>query len=419
MPSGRACRFHGGGLLRYSIAPVRCTRFPVLHAMSASAPLAALAAFYFSYFAFQGLFGPFWSLYLESLSFNTVQISILMALSTLARIVAPMFWGWLADRRGKRRSIMLWTSVVSLASFVMVALQHSFWGMFTWLAVNHFFWAAALPLGEASTAHLTRSQPGRYSRVRVWGSIGFVCFAASGGYLLNLVTMANLPWLIVGLLGLIVLACWRVPEVAIERAKTRPEPIWATVRQPHVVALFACCFLLSFAMGPYYNFYSIGLKEAGYSASTTGLLWATGVMAEIVVFWQMPRLMARFTLERLMLASLLVSALRFALMATLLPVGVVAFAAQLGHAFTFGVHHAAAVGLIHRNFAEQHQARGQGLYTVASFGVGGSIGGLLGGVLWQHGGVGLTFGVSTFALLLGVGVCLKWLRPTPATVPVA
>jgi PPP family 3-phenylpropionic acid transporter len=72
------------------------------------------------------------------------------------------------------------------------------------------------------------------------------------------------------------------------------------------------------------------------------------------------------------------------------------------------------VGLIHRNFAEQHQARGQGLYTVASFGIGGSVGGLLGGVLWQYGGVELTFGVSTLALLLGVAVCVKWLRPTTA-----
>lgn len=373
-----------------------------------------MAAFYFSYFALQGLFGPFWSLYLESLSFNTVQISILMALSTLARIVAPMFWGWLADRRGKRRSIMLWTSLVSAASFVMVAWQQSFWGMFIWLAVNHFFWAAALPLAEASTAHLTRSQPGMYSRVRVWGSIGFVCLAASGGYLLDLVTLANLPWLLVGVLFLIVLSCWRVPEVRIEPRKTQSSPIWHTVRQPHVFALFACCFLLSFAMGPYYNFYSIGLKEAGYSATMTGLLWSAGVMAEIVVFWQMPRLMGRFSLERLMLASLLVSAVRFALMATLLPVAAIAVLAQLGHAFTFGVHHAAAVGLIHRNFADQHQGRAQGLYTVASFGIGGSLGGLLGGVLWQYGGVGLTFGVSTLTLLLGVAVCVKWLKPAEA-----
>ncbi|MFC3531963.1 MFS transporter [Vogesella facilis] len=377
-------------------------------------PLAALAAFYFSYFAFQGLFGPFWSLYLESLSFSPLDISILMSLSTLARIVSPVFWGWLADRSGKRRAIIFWTSLAAAVSFVLVAWQSAFWGMFAALALGFFFWAAALPLAEASTSQLTRSQPGRYSRVRVWGSIGFVCLASTGGYLLEWVSLASLPWLLCVLLGLVVLAGWTVPEVAPEKRSRQQESMLATLRQPRVLALFACCFLLAFGMGPYYNFYSLGLKEAGYDTAATGWLWSVGVIAEIVVFWQMPRIMARFSLERLMLASLLVSALRFALIASLLAVPALAVLAQLGHAFTFGVHHAAAVGLIHRYFSAQQQARGQGLYTVASFGIGGSLGGLLGGALWQHGGVALTFGISSAAALLGVVVCLKWLRPQPA-----
>ena len=376
------------------------------------APLPALAAFYFSYFAFQGLFGPFWSLYLESLSFSALEISVLMALSTLARIVSPMFWGYVADHSGQRRAIIRWTSLASAASFVLVAWQHSFWGMFTVLAVNFFFWAAALPLAEATTSQLTRSQPGRYSRVRVWGSIGFVALSSSGGYLLNWISLANLPWLVCAMLALVVLAAWQVPEAPPERRNKTAQPILATVRERRVLALFGCCFLLAFAMGPYYNFFSLGLKQAGYDKAATGWLWSVGVLAEVLVFWQMPRLMARFSLEQLMLASLLVSALRFALIASVLAVPALAVLAQLGHAFTFGVHHAAAVGLIHRFFAEQQQARGQGLYTVASFGIGGSLGGLLGGVLWSYGGVALTFGVSTVAALLGAVVCVKWLRPT-------
>ncbi|MFC3625410.1 MFS transporter [Vogesella amnigena] len=382
--------------------------------VSAVPPLAAMAAFYFSYFAFQGLFGPFWSLYLESLAFSPLQISILMSLSTLARIVSPVFWGWQSDRSGKRRAIIFWTSFAAVACFLLVVWQRSFWGMFATLALGFFFWAAALPLAEATTSQLTRSQPGRYSRIRVWGSIGFVCLASSGGYLLEWLSLASLPWLLCVLLALVVLAGWTVPEVAPEKRSRHQDSMLDTLRQPRVVALFACCFLLAFGMGPYYNFYSLGLKEAGYDKAATGWLWSVGVLAEIVVFWQMPRLMARFSLERLMLASLLVSAARFALIASLLAVPALAVLAQLGHAFTFGVHHAASVGLIHRLFSEQQQARGQGLYTVASFGIGGSLGGLLGGALWQHGGVALTFGISTVAALLGAAVCLKWLRPQPA-----
>jgi len=373
--------------------------------------LRPFAVFYFAYFAFQGLFGPFWGLYLESLSFSALQISVLMALSTLARIVAPGFWGWLADRQGRRRAIIISTSLCSALAFALVGMGQGFWWIFLSLAVSHFFWAGALPLVEASTAYLTRAQPGRYSRVRVWGSIGFVCLSTVGGYVLDLIHLANLPWALLLLLVLIVLAGWRVPDVASRRQQAEAAPIWHTLRQPKVLALFACCFLMAYAHGPYYTFYSIGLRHAGYDKGAIGLLWSVGVISEILVFLLMPRIMGRFSLERLMLASLLTAVLRFVLIACVVEHPALAVLAQSMHALTFGLHHATSVGLIHRLFAEQHQGRAQGLYIIASFGVGGSSGGLVGGLLWPHGGMLITFGMSVLAALLGVLVCLRWMQP--------
>ncbi|BBF86077.1 nucleoside:H+ symporter, major facilitator superfamily [Aquitalea magnusonii] len=392
--------------------------------MSASSAVAApslrpFALFYFAYFAFQGLFGPFWGLYLESLSFSALQISVLMALSTLARIVAPGFWGWLADRQGRRRAIIISTSLCSALAFALVGLGNGFWWIFTSLAVSHFFWAGALPLVEASTAYLTRAQPGRYSRVRVWGSIGFVCLSMVGGYVLDLIHLANLPWALLLLLACIVLAGWFVPDVSNPRHHQAAGPIWQTLRQPRVLALFACCFLMAYAHGPYYTFYSIGLRHAGYDKGAIGLLWSVGVISEILVFLLMPRIMGRFALERLMLASLLTAVLRFVLIACAVEQPVLAVLAQSMHALTFGLHHATSVGLIHRLFAQQHQGRAQGLYIIASFGVGGSSGGLVGGLLWPHGGMLPTFGMSVVAAALGVLVCLRWLRPEPCAKPTA
>ncbi|NWK79112.1 MFS transporter [Aquitalea sp. LB_tupeE] len=367
--------------------------------MSASSAVAApslrpFALFYFAYFAFQGLFGPFWGLYLESLSFSALQISVLMALSTLARIVAPGFWGWLADRQGRRRAIIISTSLCSALAFALVGLGHGFWWIFTSLAVSHFFWAGALPLVEASTAYLTRAQPGRYSRVRVWGSIGFVCLSMVGGYVLDLIHLVNLPWALL-LLAFIVLAGWFVPDVSNPRQHQAAGPIWQTLRQPRVLALFACCFLMAYAHGPYYTFYSIGLRHAGYDKGAIGLLWSVGVISEILVFLLMSRIMGRFSL-----ASLLTAVLRFVLIACAVEQPVLAVLAQSMHALTFGLHHATSVGLIQRLFAQQHQGRAQGLYIIASFGVGGSSGGLVGGLLWPHGGMLPTFGMSVVAAAL-------------------
>ncbi|MGL6070750.1 MFS transporter [Craterilacuibacter sp.] len=378
--------------------------------MNSPAPLAPLAAFYFCYFVFFGLFSPFWGLYLESLAFSPWQISLLMSLSTLARIVAPGLWGWLADHLRRRRSIVIATSIASAAAFAMVGLSPAFWWMFVFLALSHFFWAAALPLVEASSAHLTRDTPGHYSRIRVWGSFGFVLMAIGGGYLFDALSIALLPWLVTATLVLIALSALAVPEVVPERQDGGHPPIADTLRQPLVLALFACCFLMAFAHGPYYVFYSIALKGAGYARDSIGWLWAIGVMAEVAVFWCMPWLMRRVSAERLMLASLLAAVLRFALLAVALEVTALAVLAQLLHGLTFGVHHAAAVALLHRYFAPAHQARAQGFYIMAGFGLGGSSGGLLSGLLWPMGGALTVFGISALAACAGVLLALMFLR---------
>lgn len=372
--------------------------------------LLPFAVFYFCYFAYNGLFGPFWGLYLDALAFSPWQISVLVSLSTLARIVAPGVWGWLADRQGRRRPILIGSSLAALCGFAMLCLHDKTFGwMFFWLAAVHFFWTASLPLVEASTAHLTRKEPGRYSRVRVWGSIGYLALAAGGGYLLDGVGLVNMPWLVLGLLAVIFVSACRVPEIsAPPRTRTRA-PLTDTLRKTPVIALFTCCFLMAFAFGPYYTFYSIGLKDAGYDKGAIGWLWAVGVFSEILVFWFMPRIMRAMALERLMAWSLLAAVLRFAMIALSIGNPLLAVLAQLLHAPTFALHHAASIGLIHRHFAPEHQAQGQGLYIIASFGVGGTLGGLLAGALWAQGGVPLTFGIATLAALVGVLVCRRYL----------
>ena len=71
-----------------------------------------------------------------------------------------------------------------------------------------------------------------------------------------------------------------------------------------VLALFAACFLMTMAHGPYYTFYSIHLAEHDYSKATIGGLWALGVICEIAVFLALPRLVGRFSLPAVLAFSL-------------------------------------------------------------------------------------------------------------------
>ena len=61
-------------------------------------------------------------------------------------------------------------------------------------------------------------------------------------------------------------------------------PIWHVIKQRKVLAFLAVCFLMLCSHGPYYTFYTIYLEEQGYSSYMIGILWAVGVLAEVIIF---------------------------------------------------------------------------------------------------------------------------------------
>src|SRR6185312_15900816 len=99
-----------------------------------------------------------------------------------------------------------------------------------------------------------------------------------------------LPTLLIVLIAGIWIASLTVDQhhSVAQRARAQPGAVWAVVRQPTVLAFFAVFFLLQVAHGPYYTFFSVFLEQHGYHRAQTGLLWALGVSAEVLLFMVMP-----------------------------------------------------------------------------------------------------------------------------------
>lgn len=370
-------------------------------------PYWRLSSFYFFYFAFVGAFAPYWSLYLKSLEFSAFQIGVLMSLLQVARIFAPNFWGWLADHTGRRVAVVQLAALLSLLSYLGVFAGESFAWMFAVMLAMSMFWSASLPLVEAITlGHLGEGAEG-YGRIRLWGSIGFIVAVILLGYVLDYAPVRALLWIILGLKVGVLLFTRHIPEPRIVPHHTDDLPVWNILRRPEVAAFFAACFLMATAHGVYYTFFSIYLVDHGYSKGAVGWLWALGVICEVLVFLLMPRLSVRFGLRRILLASFILAALRFFVIGWGVSWLWLVLLAQTLHAASFGSYHAASVALTHHYFRGRHQSKGQGLYTSISFGLGGTLGGLLSGYTWETLGSGWSFTLSAMCALLGF-VVLAW-----------
>ncbi len=379
--------------------------------VSASTPYWRLSSFYFFYFASLGALIPYWSLYLKSLDYSAQSIGILMAIIPATKIFAPYLWGWLADHTRHPITIIRLANLLAVAAFAGVFFDTGFIWLALVLLAFSFFWNSSLPLFEAMTLNHLGDDEHKYSVVRLWGSLGFIMMVVLLGEYFDMTSIDRAPIVILVLLAGIFLVSMIVPE----RLSTHREGqvhIMRVIRQPVVLAFLLVCFLMLMSHGPYYTFYSIYLENHGYSRGMIGLLWAIGVMAEVIVFLMMHRLLHTVGARKLLLVSFVLTALRWVLIGFFVDNLSVLFFAQLFHAFSFGVFHAVSISLVHRFFTGSHQGRGQALYASLSFGAGGAAGSLLSGLLWDQINHAYLFSLAAVVALIAFVIVWRFIHIT-------
>lgn len=363
-------------------------------------PYWRLSGFYFFYFCLLGATAPFLALYFAHLGFPSARIGELVAIPMLMRCLAPNLWGWLGDYTGRRLAIVRLGAVCTLLSFALILIDKSYAWLALIMALHAFFWHAILPQFEVITLAHLQDQAARYSQIRLWGSIGFIFTVVGLGKLFDWVSLDAYPLAILLIMAGIVIGSGWIPNAQPQSANDRAGRggFFRQLRQPGVLAFYLCVGLMQLSHGPYYTFLTIHLEALGYSRGVIGLLWALGVVAEVLLFIVMARVLCYFSLRQVLAASFLLAALRWLLLGTLADHLSVLLFAQLLHAATFGSFHVAAIHFVQRSFGDRQQGQGQALYATLA-GVGGALGALYSGYSWNSLGPVWTFVIASLAAL--------------------
>ncbi len=373
-----------------------------------SVPYWRLSGLYFFYFATLGGFLPYWSLYLEHIKFNALEIGELTAFMVATKVIAPNLWGWIADHTGKNLRIIRITSFFSASIFIGFLFRDNY----LWVALItvgfSFFWNAGLPQFEAATLFHLKKQPGRYSKIRLWGSIGFIAAVLGMGRFIDLYSIDYLPEMILCSLVLIWLVSLITPEARQGVRDSESPGVFQIIKKPEIIAFFMVYFLLQLAHGPYYVFYSIYLNQFNYTSTIIGLLWALAVLAEVILFLFMNQILSSIRLRTILLFSIFFSICRWLMIAFFVESMALMILAQLLHAATFGAAHVVAIHLVHKYFGNHHQGKGQALYSSMSFGLGGMIGSLYSGYYWDTHGPLFVYAVAAISCLIALVIAFIW-----------
>lgn len=352
--------------------------------MTAHIPAKRLAGFYFWYYAAIGALIPYLGLYLAARGLTPAQIGTALGLLAMTRVFAPYLWGWAADHSGQRLTVIRITLGCALLFFALLPLLD---GALTITAAIVLYGMSAngtMAQFEVVTFSHLAAQEHRYASLRVWGSIGFVVTVLLLGPMLERLGVITLPWWIAAMFLVAWLIGWRVPSPPPIVTAGPATGVGQVLRRPEVIALLLACFFAQISFGPYYGFYSIYLEQHGHSKGLIGLLWALGVVAEVLVFWLIPRFLPKLPLAQMFMWSQAVTALRWVLTVWCVDAPLLMALVQPLHAVSFGFYHLAAVNLIQRLFPGALQGRGQALYIGVSYGLGGASGFFFSGWLWER-----------------------------------
>lgn len=314
---------------------------------------------------------------------SAAQIGVLLSLTQIMRIFGPNLWGWAADRNQQRVLVLRITAVSAVLAFCGMFISHTFAHFFLVLVLVNSFTSAQGPLSEALMLSEMRGDLTHYGRLRLWGSVGFIASVTLAGPLLDRYGIDLMLWVVLALLALVVVASCRMDDAPQAPSTGEAPSVWLLLKRREVIAFFTSTFLMIAAHSALYVFYSLYLAQMGYSKTVIGLMWSLGVIAEIVFFFYQAPVFHRFGVRNLMVGCLLVGAVRFALIGFCAESFFWLLVAQVMHAASFGMHHSASVATLQRWFSGSLQARGQALFISISYGLGGTSGALILGLLWD------------------------------------
>lgn len=362
------------------------------------------SAFYFFYFAVIGAYTPYVGRWVDALGHSGYVVGAMLGLWYASRIVSPPVWAALTGRSANPGRWLVAGSLISLLFFAGFSQVQHAWPLLAVMLGFGLFYNALMPQFEAMTLNALQGSPERYGRIRVWGSVGFVLVAASFGRLLDYFGSRSFPWLTLPLLVAVVAAAWPHRREQPPRHDSAHDAAGQLWKRPGVRRFLLMALLMQAGFGPFYVFFTLHLQANGHDGTTVGLLWAVGVLIEILLFWHAPRLIARFGAQRLLSGSLAVTVGRWLLTAVAahsLPLMVLA---QATHALSFAMFHACCMRLMSDFFPGRHAAAGQSLLYGFSSGVGGVIGAGIAAIAWETGGGRWAFFSAAILTALAWGV---------------
>ncbi|MGJ3259404.1 MAG: 3-phenylpropionate MFS transporter [Rhodospirillales bacterium] len=363
-----------------------------------------LSALYGGIFFAIGIMMPFWPVWLQSKGLSATEIGLTIASGSIVRVFLAPQIARFADRTGERKRPIICLSLAAFVFYLPFYVADEFWMILLLQACSAGMFGPLMPLSESLTMTGARSQPLNYGRIRLWGSLTFIAGASGIGFFLK-GAGPDAIWASISMaLGLLVVITLFLPDFRSAPASPESKPFRQVISDRTFLVFIAATICVQGSHALYYSFGTLNWLRMGLEEGVIGLLWAEGVVAEVILFVFAADAIRKIGPARLIALGGLACLIRWALTAHTDELVFIAIL-QLLHAFTFGAAHLGAIYFIADRMPEEVSATAQTIYALLVSGLGIGLMSFVSGHLYDA-YAGEAY--MAMAVMGGTGMILAW-----------
>ncbi len=348
-----------------------------------------------------GLFNPYLTTLFVHQGMTADQVGVIMAAGTLLSILIQPLWGYLVDRYQQTRLVLLLGTLMPslLAYFYNVEL---FALLVTVYTLSIVFSVIQSPIADSYAVAAAKEAGTSYGTIRMMGSLGTALGGYAGGYYIahTAITMLWLPYLLCGIAGAATVLALPDKRGGSRNALGLSEGFKQLLRNRSFVLFLLACFFVNQTLTAYNSFFVLTFQEVGGSFALVGFALFLASMTNLPSMLLAAKIVKKLGRERTLVIASIAYALRWAIQ-WLFPYPPVMVAVQALHGLSFGLFYVAAVEHVAVASGKEMQATGQSLFYMVFSGLGGIVGNLLNGYLYELGGAGTMYVSCMTSALVG------------------
>lgn len=385
-----------------------------------------LSAMMFLQYAVLGTTLPVLSLYLKDyLGFSGRQTGIVLAMSALAAVCAPLTTAFVADKLMSAERLLAGCHLFGAVLMLLLSRQCSFWPVLSVYLLYMIAMRPTLALTNAVAFHHLPGERSRFAGVRVWGTVGWIAVGWAFSYLWlrghnGAGRLPDALTLSAGLSLAMCAYCLTLPRAdakARHRTSLLPTEALRVLRKPDMLILLLVNFMTFVVFQYYYVGAAPFLTRTGFTEGQVLPAMTLGQVTEVMMMSALAAVMARVRIKTILLVGAGAEIVRFLLFALggSMATSLVAISC---HGFSIAFMMIASTIYIDQRCSPAARSGAHQLFTVVTIGLAAMVGSILSGFMMDlcargDGSVDYRlFWLAPFGIAVTAGISLVLLFPS-------